>query len=62
MNEDMMRWLCTALLKTTGGEPVRLTPDETATGFELTFNTDDSNCVTVTVAPAAKDGDDVKEF
>lgn len=35
MNEDMLRWLCTALLKVTGGQPVDLTDEEWREPFDL---------------------------
>jgi hypothetical protein len=37
IQDDVFRWLCTALLKATSGEPVTLTADEQYAAFDVAF-------------------------
>lgn len=54
MNEDVLRWLCTALLKATGGKPVDLTDDEWQAPFNVSLEAvDDGFRVHVTPADEA---------
>jgi PadR family transcriptional regulator, regulatory protein PadR len=58
MDESMLRWLCTAMLKASGGEPVRLTPDEATAPFDLKFEVpEDSQDIIVSVTAGDEEGE-----